>query len=259
MLLQPTLDKLNGMRLLGMAEALRRFADTTPLPDVAPQDLVAMLADAEWLWRENNKLKSRLRKATLRMNGAIEDIDYAHSRGLQKPLIRELSSSRWVQEKRNIILTGPTGIGKSYIACALGQKACRDGFVVMYRRVTRLFDELALARADGTLPVVMRRLAKANVLILDDFGPQPLSASERRDLLDVIEDRYDVSSTVLTSQLLPKLWHGVIADATMADSVCDRLVHNAHRIELEGESVRKAQARRRASKADLTNAAQVDK
>jgi len=259
MLLQPTLDRLNLMRLFGMAEGLRRFADTTPPPDIGPPDLVAQLADAEWLWRENHKLKSRMKKAAFRLSASIEDIDYAHPRGLQKQLIRELSSSRWVQEKKNIILTGPTGVGKSYLACALGQKACRDGFVVLYRRVTRLFDELVQARADGTLPLAMRRLAKANVLILDDFGPQPLSASERRDLLDVIEDRTGNSSTVITSQLKPKLWHGVIADATIADSICDRLVHAAHRIELEGESIRKAQARKKGSKSDLTDAAQADK
>ena len=259
MLLQPTLDKLNAMRLLGMAEALRRFTDTTPLPDVAPPELVAILADAEWLWRENHKLKGRLRRAAFRLNAAVEDLDYAHPRGLPKQLVRELASSRWVQEKKNIILTGPTGIGKSYLACALGQKACRDGFVVLYRRVTRLFDELAQARADGTLPLAMRRLAKANVLILDDFGPQPFSASERRDLLEVVEDRCGLSSTVITSQLKPKLWHGIIADATIADSVCDRLVHTAHRIELEGESIRKAQARKKGEKSDLTEEAQIDK
>ena len=258
MLLQPTLDKLNVMRLLGMAEALRRFADTTPLPDIAPTELVAILADAEWLWRENHKLKGRMRKAAFRLPAALEDIDYAHPRGLPKQLVRELASSRWVQEHKNIILTGPTGIGKSYLACALGQKACRDGFVVLYRRVTRLFDELAQARGDGTLPLIMRRLAKANVLILDDFGPQPLSASERRDLLDVVEDRCGLSSTVITSQLKPKLWHGVIADATIADSVCDRLLHTAHRIELEGESMRKAQARKTGSKMDLTEGVPTD-
>lgn len=259
MLLQPTLDKLNGMRLLGMAQALRRFADTTPPPDIGPPDLVAMLTDAEWLWRDNHKLKTRLHKAAFRLNATLEDVDYAHPRGLNKQLMRELASSRWVQEKKNIILVGPTGVGKSYLACALGQRACRDGFVVLYRRATRLFDELAQARADGTLPIVMRRLAKANVLILDDFGPQPLSASERRDLLDVIEDRCGTSSTVITSQLKPKLWHGVIADATIADSVCDRLVHSAFRIELEGESIRKAQARRKGSRTDLTEDVQADK
>ena len=257
MLLQPTLDKLNAMRLWGMAEALRRFADTTPVPDIAPTDLVAILADAEWLWRENHKLKSRLRNAAFRLSAAIEDIDYAHPRGLPKHIVRELVSSAWVQERQNIILTGPTGIGKSYLACALGHKACRDGFAVLYRRATRLFDELAQARADGTRPLVMRRLAKANVLILDDFGPQPLSANERRDLLDVIEDRCGLGSTVITSQLAPNLWHGVIADATIADSVCDRLVHTAHRIDLSGESIRKTQAHKKGSKTDLTGLAQV--
>ncbi len=259
MLLEPTLDKLNALRLFAMAEALRRFVDTTPAPDVTPTELVAILADAEWLWRDNRRLKSRLKKAAFRLPASIEDVDYAHPRGLSKQLFRELGSSRWVREKKNIILTGPTGIGKSYLACALGQKACRDGFVVQYRRVIRLFDELAQARADGTLPLAMRRLAKADVLILDDFGPQALSASERRDLLEVIDDRCGITSTVVTSQLKPNLWHSVIADVTIADSICDRLVHTAHRIELEGESVRKAQAKKNGSKTDLTGDARADK
>jgi DNA replication protein DnaC len=150
-----------------------------------------------------------------------------------------LTSGRWITSHKNIILTGPTGIGKSYLACALGHKACRDGYTVIYRRASRLFDELAMSRADGTLPLLLRRLAKANVLILDDFGPQPLTASERRDLLEVLEDRYDASSTIITSQLEPDNWHGVIADDTLADSICDRLVHNAYRLKLRGESIRK--------------------
>lgn len=240
MLLQQTLDKLNAMRLLGMAEALKRWSDASPhATDVTPADLIGMLAEAEWILRENNKLTSRLRKAAFRQQASIEDIDFAHARGLNKQAMLELASCRWVVAKRNIILTGPTGIGKSFLACALGHKACRDGYGVIYRRVTRLFDELAQARADGTIHVLLRRFAKAHVLVLDDFGPQPLTANERRDLLEVLEDRYGNSSTVITSQLEPTHWHAVIADETLADSICDRLVHNAHRLKLRGESIRK--------------------
>jgi DNA replication protein DnaC len=157
----------------------------------------------------------------------------------------ELASSRWVKAKKNIIITGPGGSGKSHIACALGNKACRDGYTVLYRRTTRLFDELAQARADGSMPVLLRRYAKTSVLIIDDFGPATLSANERRDLLEVLDDRYDISATVITSQLEPSLWHAVIGEATIADSICDRLVHNAHRIKLTAkESVRKERERK---------------
>lgn len=240
MLLEPTLDKLNAMKLFGMAEALRRFAETAGRTDVAPQELAAILADAEWLSRENRALSGRLRRAAFRISACVEDIDYSLPRGLSKQLVLELASSRWVKAKKNIILTGPAGAGKSHIACALGNKACRDGFSVLYRRATRLLDELAQARADGSMPVLLRRYAKTSVLIIDDFGPATLSAAERRDLLEVLDDRYDISATVITSQLEPSLWHAVIGDATTADSICDRLVHNAHRIKLTAkESVRK--------------------
>jgi DNA replication protein DnaC len=241
-LVEQTLEKLDVMRLHGMAKALRQWLEHPKEKDLAPADLIGLLADAEWLYRENRKLDLRLKSAKLKQPACIEDIDYGHARGLSKTVVLDLaSSSRWAQSHQNIILTGPTGVGKSYVACALGQKACRDGFTVVYRRATRLFDELAQARGDGTYPHLLRRLAKAQVLILDDFGLEPLGAAQRKELLEVLDDRYQTSSTIVTSQLEPKDWHSVIGDATLGDAICDRLIHNAHRLKLGGDSIRKAE------------------
>jgi DNA replication protein DnaC len=242
MLVEQTLEKLGSMRLLGMVAFLRAFLDDPKQRDIAPLDLVGLLADAEWVHRENARLTQRLRSAKLKQQACVEDIDYLHARGLVKSTIQELQTSRWIREHQNVAITGPTGVGKSYLACALGQKACRDGFSVAYRRVSRLFDELAQARADGTLPLLLRRLAKVNVLILDDFGLEVLSAADRKGLLEVLEDRYSTSSTIITSQLTPDAWHAAIGDPTLADAILDRLVHNAHRIVLKGDSIRRAKS-----------------
>jgi DNA replication protein DnaC len=239
MLVDQTLEKLNAMKLHGMTNYLRGWLEKAPDKDVSATDLVGLLADAEWMYRENKKLSARLQHAKLRQQACLEEIDYGHARGLTKAQVMELSTSKWVEGRQNVLLTGPTGVGKSFLACALGQKACRDGYSVVYRRASRLFDELAQARADGTHPHVLKRLAKAQVLILDDFGLEPLGAAERKELLEVLEDRYQVSSTVVTSQLEPKDWHAVIGDATLADAILDRLVHNAHRLKLAGDSIRK--------------------
>jgi DNA replication protein DnaC len=245
MLSEQTMEKLSAMKLHGMATAFRQWLDQTKGKDISPADLVGMLADAEWLFRENRKLTTRLRRARFRQSATVEDINYAHARGLSKQAMLELSTCRWVANHQNVIVTGETGLGKSYLACALGQKACREGFSVAYRRASRLYDELAQARADGTFPLLLRRLAKTQVLILDDFGLEVLGASQRRDLLEVMEDRYGTSSTIVTSQLDTDHWHPVIGDETIADAFCDRLVHNAHRIKLKGgESLRKPEARK---------------
>jgi DNA replication protein DnaC len=245
MLVEQTMEKLVAMKLKGMAEALRRWMEQPKEKELTPLDLAGLLADAEWRHREQRKLTGRLRTARFRQDACVEDIDYQHPRGLQKAVMLDLAACRWVEAHQQVIITGPTGLGKSYLACALGQKACREGHSVVYRRASRLLDELAQARADGTHFQLLRRLAKAEVLILDDFGLEVLNASQRKDLLEVIEDRYGVSSTIITSQLEPKEWHSVIADETIADAICDRLVHNAHKVKLGGESIRK-------TKADLT-------
>lgn len=238
--MEQTLEKLNGMKLFGMAKYLKDWMAQPKGKDIAAADLAGLLADAEWVHRENRSLTRRLQAAKLKQAACLEDIDYAHPRGLAKAVMMDLGTCRWVHSHQNVLILGPTGIGKSWLACALGQKACREGYSVMYRRVSRLFDEMAQARADGTYPLLLRRLARAQVLILDDFGLEPLTAAQRRDLLEVVEDRYQVSSTVVTSQLATDGWHAAIGDATVADAICDRLLHNAHRLKLGGESMRRA-------------------
>ncbi len=239
MLVEQTMEKLVAMKLKGMAEALRHFMDQPKEKEISALDLVGLLADTEWRRREERKLTGRLRNARFRQEACVEDIDYQHPRGLQKSVMHDLASCRWIGAHQNVVFSGKTGVGKSYLACALGQKACREGYSVVYRRATRLYDELAQARADGSYLTLLRRLAKTDVLIVDDFGLEVLTAPQRRDFLEVLEDRYALASTVITSQLDPKNWHAVVGEETIADSVCDRLVHNAHKVRLSGESLRK--------------------
>jgi DNA replication protein DnaC len=239
MLVEQTMEKLVSMKLKGMAEALRRWMEQPKEKEMTPLDLAGLLADAEWRHREQRKLTGRLRTARFRQDACIEDIDYQHPRGLQKSVMLDLSACRWVEARQNVIFSGKTGVGKSYLACALGQKACREGHSVIYRRASRLYDELAQSRADGSYFTLLRRLAKTAVLIVDDFGLEVLTAAQRRDFLEVLEDRYGIASTVITSQLDPDKWHAIIGEETIADSVCDRLAHNAHKVRLSGESLRK--------------------
>ena len=252
MLVEQTMEKLVSMKLSGMAEALRHWLERPKEKELTPTDLVGLLTDAEWNHREQRRLTARLRNARFRQEASIEDIDYQHTRGLTKAVMLDLASCRWVRAHQNVLLTGLTGVGKSYLACALGQKACREGFSVVYRRTSRLLDEVAQARAAGGHFQLLRRLAQTQVLILDDFGLEVLNAAQRKDLLEVLEDRYGTSSTIVTSQLEPKEWHAIIGDETIADAVCDRLIHNAHRLKLGGESIRK-------TKADLTKAQKTAK
>jgi DNA replication protein DnaC len=243
MLMEQTLEKLKAMKLLGMARYLEQWQASPSSQQLSPSELISLLTDAEWLQRENRKLSLRLKNARLRQPACLEDVDYSHARGLTRAQMVELASCHWVKARQNVLITGPTGMGKSYLACALGNKACREGLTVLYRRASRLYDELAQARADGSWRTLLQRFAKAHLLILDDFGLEPLNAHERKDLLEVLEDRSGNSSTLLTSQLEPKQWHAVIGEATVADAILDRLIHNAHRLKLAGESIRKLEGK----------------
>jgi DNA replication protein DnaC len=240
MLLEQTKEKLSSMKFHGMLEALEEYSERGAKKQaLEPLELLGLLVDAEWTARENRKLINRLQQAKFPMQATVEDINYQHPRGLLRSKLLELVSCRWAQAHENIIVSGPTGIGKTYLPCALGNKACREGYKVLYTRAPRLFGDLFQARADGTYRRLLHKLAKTQVLIIDDLGTSPLDAAQRQDLREILEDRYSTSSTIVTSQLDPKHWHSFIGDETIADAICDRLVHNAHRFKLHGESLRK--------------------
>ena len=232
------------MKLHGMAEAFRAQLETTDASQLSFEERFAMLVDQQWLWKENRALARRLRAAKLKERGVIEDIDYQHPRGLDRKMIRTLASSEWVRQHQNLLLIGPTGIGKTWLGCALAQKACRDGFTILHKRSSELFRELAVAHVDGSFGRLLTKLARIDILVLDDFAMAPLKDSERRDFLELCDDRYQRRSIILTSQLPLAHWHEQIGDPTLADSILDRLVHNAYRIELNGESMRKKRNRK---------------
>jgi DNA replication protein DnaC len=239
MLNEPTLEKLRDLRLNALAQAWCEQRKDPKMTGLDFDERLGLLVDAEWLDRQNKRLARNLREAKLRLSDAcIEGIDYPPRRKLDKAVIRGLASCAWVQEHHNVVITGPTGVGKTYIACALAQQACRKGYRALYRRVPRIFDEILLARADGTYPRWLAKVARFDVLVLDDWGLVPLAESERRDLLEIMEDRYGNRSTILTSQMPVDQWHDQVGDPTIADAFCDRLLHNAHRIELHGPSRR---------------------
>jgi len=243
MLRHPTLDKIEQLRLFGMAKALREQFQNQAATTLSFEERLGLLVDREMSERENKRLVTRLRTAKLRVSAAIEDIDYRQPRGLDKSLVLSLASNQWITEHHNLLIIGPTGVGKSYLACALSHKACRDGHVVLYQRLPRLLEELALSHHDGRYRKLMKSLLKADLLVLDDFGLAPLTTEQQRDLLEIIEDRYDRRSTLVTSQLPVKHWHDILADPTLADAILDRLVHNAYKIELKGESMRKSKSK----------------
>lgn len=243
MLKHPTLDGLQTLKLTGMAAALTDQMATPEIDELAFEERLGLLVDREITERENRRLTSRLRRARLRHAATLEDIDYRNPRGLDKGLIQSLASCQWAKEHLNILVTGPTGVGKTWLACALAHKACREGYTVQYQRLTRLLRDLMIAKGDGRYTKLLATLAKVDVLLLDDWGLMKLNAENRRDLLEVLEDRHGRRSTIATSQLPIEEWHSVIGDPTLADAILDRLVHNAYKINLRGESMRKQQAK----------------
>lgn len=244
MLSQPTADKLAELRLHALSRAWQDQTEDPSIHDLAFDERMALLVEAEWLDRQNNRLARALKEAKLRISSAcIEDVEFAAERKLDRKKIRELSSCQWIENHQNVVITGKTGVGKSYLACALAQQACRKGYRAMYRRTPRLFDELRIAHADGTYPRLLARFARMDVLVIDDWGLAPPKDMDRRDLLEIMEDRYDLRSTIWTSQLPIDTWHDHMGDPTVADAICDRLLHNAHRIVLKGPSRRKTQAK----------------
>jgi DNA replication protein DnaC len=240
MLTAPTLDKLHALKLDALAAAWTEQQHQADLTALGFDERLGLLVEAEWLARENKRLGRALQEAKLKLaHACIEAIDYPARRELDKAVIRQLATCRWIEEHHNVILVGATGTGKSFIACALAHQACRKGYRAAYRRASRLFQELALARADGTYVRLLTKLARLDVLLIDDWALAPVQDAERRDLLEILEDRYGVRSTIITSQLPPAQWHDYLSDATLADAICDRLLHNAHRIVLKGPSRRK--------------------
>jgi DNA replication protein DnaC len=211
--------------------------------DMTFEERLGLLIDREMTERDNRKLTSRLRRARLKHNAALEDIDYRHPRGLDKSLIRALAQCQWVRDKLNILITGPTGVGKTWLACALAQKACREGHSALYLRLPRLLQDMTIAKGDGRYTKLLNTLAKTEVLVLDDWGITKPNAENRRDLLELLEDRHGNRSTLATSQLPIDQWHTVIGDPTLADAILDRLLHNAYKINLKGESMRKKQSK----------------
>lgn len=238
MLNHQTMEKLLALRLEGMAQALeeqRRQADISQLDF---EERFALLVERQWLWRENRGLAARLHHAQLKVAACLEDIDYRHPRGLKRAQIEQLRASQWIAQHRNCLITGPTGSGKTYLACALAHQACRDGHRVGYYYAPKLFRELQSAQADGSLLKLLKKLARATLIVIDDFGVAAVAGKQYRDLLEILDDRHGVGSTLITSQFPVEEWHGVINDATVADAILDRLVHNAYRLKLEGESMR---------------------
>ncbi len=240
MLNQPTVDKLRTLKLTGMAEAFCEQLQQ-PMPDLDFEDRLGLLIDREHYLRENRRLSRRLSQAKLHQSACIEDIDFKHPRGLNKSVIQELARTQWVQHHLNLLITGPTGCGKTYLACAIAHKACLTGFTVKYYRLPRLWNDLKIAKASGTYANWLSLLAKIDVLLLDDWGVAAPDDEQRRDLLEILDDRYQRKSTIITSQLPTTHWHEHLNDATLADAILDRLLHNATKLELKGESLRKNQ------------------
>lgn len=239
MLTHPTLDQLHELGLHGMAKGFKELAAQLETANLTHAEWLALLLDHEVTLRRQKRFESRARAAKLRQSASIEDVDYRAPRGLDRALFLKLAGCEWIRARHNLLVTGPTGVGKSWLSCALGQKACREDLSTAYYRVPRLFSALALARADGRYARTLRQIAKVDLLVLDDWGPETLNADQRRDLLEIIDDRHEMRSIIVTSQIPIDRWYEIIGDPTIADAILDRLIHNAYRIELTGESLRK--------------------
>lgn len=240
MLNHPTLDKLRTMKLDGMAQALTEQLESNSVAELGFEERLGLLVDVEMTYRDDKRYKRRLRNARLRQQACLEDIDYQHSRGLDRSLMQSLASCAWIKERHNLIITGPTGVGKTYLACALAHQACRKNLTAYYAPTARLLQELLLTKGDGRYLKTLAKLARIDVLILDDWGLDTPPAEQRRILLELLDDRYDRGATLIASQFPTSLWYDNLGDPTLADAILDRVVHNAYRLELKGESLRKS-------------------
>jgi DNA replication protein DnaC len=248
-MLHPTLDKLTTLRLSGMKAAFSEQLQSPEMEALNFDDRFGLIVDREATYRDNKKLQLRLRNCKLRHHAAVEDINYQHPRHLDKTLMLTLTTSQWIAQHHNVFITGKTGLGKSWLGCALAQKACRDGYSARYTSSQRLFRELALGKADGRYGKILRELAKIDCLVIDDFGVAPLTEDHQRDLLEILEDRYGIRSLLITSQYKHDKWHSLMSNPTLADAIMDRLVHNAYKFNLDGESMRKPPHKLTATKA----------
>jgi DNA replication protein DnaC len=242
MLNQQTIQKLHTMKLTGMAEAFQEQSAQPNMDRLSFEERFGLIVDRQWTWKEDCRLQRYLKNAKLKLNACVEDIDYKSSRGIDQSVMMKLLACDWIRKHQNIIITGPTGVGKTFIACALANKACREGYRSFYIRSPRFSYQMSLARGDGSYGNIINKLSKAHVLVIDDLGLAPLTDMERRDLLEVIEERHGHASTIVVSQLPMDHWHEQIGDPTIADAILDRLIHNAHKFNLKGGSLRKKYA-----------------
>lgn len=242
MLTHPTIEKLRALRLEGMAQALEEQRRQADIHRLDFEERLGLLVERQCLWKDNRALARRLHQAQLKQTACLEDIDYRHPRGLKRAQIEQLRANQWVSQHRGCLITGPTGCGKTYLACALGHQACRDGHRTSYLYAPKLFRDLQAAQADGSLQKRLKQLARTALIIIDDLGLAAASAKQYRDLLEILDDRMGRGATLITSQFPVSQWHELVGDATIADALLDRLVHQAYRFELKGESMRKSRA-----------------
>ena len=250
MLTHPLLEQLRQLRCNGMAQALQEQLNQTDSHQLVFEERLALLVKREQVLRDSRRLQTRLRQAKLKEQACMEDIDYQSARRLDKSILRQLRQCDWLRRKHNVLITGPTGTGKTYLACALSHRACLENFTARYWRLPRLFQAIKLAHADGSYPKLITQIAKVQCLILDDWGLSTLNDQQRRDLLEILDDRHNQTSTIVTSQLPFMHWHEAIGEPTLADAILDRLVHNAYKITLTGDSMRKLSATKLADKND---------